>query len=314
MYYTPTTLGRMLRIEEIFTIHYFEYHKDYVFGGEKHDFWELLYIDRGEALVTADDRQFVMTQSQLLFHPPGEFHAISANGVVAPNTIVISFGCDSMDMERLTGRIFYVNEFERQLLASIIREAKYAFSNDLGNPTYRRLELRSKEDANMHDFAAQQMLLCNLEILLISLIRKGGVKARSIAVGLDQENLWKERVQQVVAWIGQNLDRPISLSEICTKVMMNKSTLERVFRQQMGTSIINYCRRLKIDQAKKMLREENMNITQIAEQLGFSSIHYFSRTFKKITGMAPSEYALSVKAIIDHSEITSDSADNAQQE
>lgn len=314
MYYTPTTLERALRIEEIFTIHYFEYHKDYVFGGERHDFWELLYIDRGEALVTADNRQFVMSQSQLVFHSPGEFHAISANGVVAPNTIVISFACDSLDMERLTGRIFYVNEFERQLLASIVREANYAFSNDLGDPVYRRLELRPKEEQGMNDFAAQQMLLCNLEMLLISLIRKGGMKSNSAAVGIDQENLWKERVRQVVAWIGQNIDRPISLSEICTKAMMNKSTLERVFRQQMGTSIISYCRQLKIEHAKKMLREEKMNVTQIAERLGFSSIHYFSRTFKKITGMTPSEYALSVKAIIDHSEMTSASGESTQQE
>ena len=314
MYYTPTTLERALRIEEIFTIHYFEYHKDYVFGGERHDFWELLYIDRGEALVTADDRQFVMSQSQLVFHSPGEFHAISANGVVAPNTIVISFACDSLDMERLTGRIFYVNEFERQLLASIVREANYAFSNDLGDPVYRRLELRPKEEQGMNDFAAQQMLLCNLEMLLISLIRKGGMKSNSAAVGIDQENLWKERVRQVVAWIGQNIDRPISLSEICTKAMMNKSTLERVFRQQMGTSIISYCRQLKIEHAKKMLREEKMNVTQIAERLGFSSIHYFSRTFKKITGMTPSEYALSVKAIIDHCEMTSASGESTQLE
>lgn len=293
MYYTSTVLERALRIEKIFTIHYFEYHKDYVFGGERHDFWELLYIDRGEALVTAADRQFIMTQSQLLFHAPGEFHAISANGVVAPNTIVISFACDSPAMERLTGRVFYVNEYERQLLAGIVREANSAFSNDLGDPVYRSLELRCVQENDMHNFGAQQMLLCNLEMLLILLIRKGGLKSHGAAVGIDQENLWKERVRQVVTWIGQNIDRQISLNEICAKAMMNKSTLERVFRQQMGTSIINYCRKLKIEEAKRMLREENMNVTQIAERLGFSSIHYFSRTFKTITGMAPSEYALS---------------------
>lgn len=314
MYYTSTVLERALRIEKIFTIHYFEYHKDYVFGGERHDFWELLYIDRGEALVTAADRQFIMTQSQLLFHAPGEFHAISANGVVAPNTIVISFACDSPAMERLTGRVFYVNEYERQLLAGIVREANSAFSNDLGDPVYRSLELRCGQENDMHNFGAQQMLLCNLEMLLILLIRKGGLKSHGAAVGIDQENLWKERVRQVVTWIGQNIDRQISLNEICAKAMMNKSTLERVFRQQMGTSIINYCRKLKIEEAKRMLREENMNVTQIAERLGFSSIHYFSRTFKAITGMAPSEYALSVKAIIDHSEITLASGESTQQE
>jgi YesN/AraC family two-component response regulator len=56
---------------------------------------------------------------------------------------------------------------------------------------------------------------------------------------------------------------------------------------------------MKIDTAKHMIRDRRMNFTQIAEALGYSSIHYFSRQFKKITGMAPSEYASSVKAIVD---------------
>ena len=46
-----------------------------------------------------------------------------------------------------------------------------------------------------------------------------------------------------------------------------------------------------------------MNFTQIADALGYTSIHYFSRQFKKITGMTPSEYASSIKVLAeDHSE------------
>ena len=46
-----------------------------------------------------------------------------------------------------------------------------------------------------------------------------------------------------------------------------------------------------------MIRDEQMNFTQISEFLGYSSIHYFSRQFKKMTGMTPSEYASSIRAI-----------------
>ena len=48
-----------------------------------------------------------------------------------------------------------------------------------------------------------------------------------------------------------------------------------------------------------MIREDYYNFTQIADRLGFSSIHYFSRQFKRITGMTPSEYASSIKALSD---------------
>ena len=54
---------------------------------------------------------------------------------------------------------------------------------------------------------------------------------------------------------------------------------------------------LKINAAKELIRTNRMNFTQIAEHLGYASIHYFSRQFKKVTGMTPSEYASSIKAM-----------------
>ena len=66
-------------------------------------------------------------------------------------------------------------------------------------------------------------------------------------------------------------------------------------------SVIAYCNQRKIERAKQLIREERMNISQIAESLGFSSIHYFSRMFKKIEGMAPAEYGRSIKSLEDHS-------------
>jgi YesN/AraC family two-component response regulator len=54
---------------------------------------------------------------------------------------------------------------------------------------------------------------------------------------------------------------------------------------------------MKIDRAKEMIREKKYNFSEISERLSFSSIHYFSRRFKLITGMTPSEYAASVKSM-----------------
>ena len=59
--------------------------------------------------------------------------------------------------------------------------------------------------------------------------------------------------------------------------------------------LYRYFKNLKIDEAKIMIREGEYNFTEIAHRLGYSSIHYFSRHFKKATGMTPSEYAYSVK-------------------
>ena len=55
---------------------------------------------------------------------------------------------------------------------------------------------------------------------------------------------------------------------------------------------------MKIERAKLFLRESTYNITQISDVLGYSGIHYFSRQFKKITGMTPTEYSNSIKAMM----------------
>ena len=56
---------------------------------------------------------------------------------------------------------------------------------------------------------------------------------------------------------------------------------------------------MKIDFAKQLIRENDMNFTQISDFLGYSSIHYFSRQFKRSTGMTPSEYVSSIRALAD---------------
>ena len=82
--YIKTTLEEELIIKRIVTIHYFEYRKDFVFTGEKHNFWEFVYVDKGEINVTADERVFRLEHGEMIFHKPNEFHTLSANGKWLP--------------------------------------------------------------------------------------------------------------------------------------------------------------------------------------------------------------------------------------
>ena len=92
------------------------------------------------------------------------------------------------------------------------------------------------------------------------------------------------------------LTETLTLEQICHDNLIGVSQLQNLFRSKCGGGIIEYFTRMKITRAKELIREKNMNFTQIADFLGYNSIHYFSRQFKKITGMTPSEYALSIQA------------------
>ena len=71
--YESISLMENLVITEIYSIHYFEYTKDFVYEGESHDFWELLCVDNGVIEVTAGDQNLVLEKGEMIFHKPNEF-------------------------------------------------------------------------------------------------------------------------------------------------------------------------------------------------------------------------------------------------
>ena len=96
-----------------------------------------------------------------------------------------------------------------------------------------------------------------------------------------------------------NIASKLSLDDIAHFAGISKTAVKQLFREQAGCGACEYYIRMKIDLAKKYIRERSYNFTQIAEILGYDSIHYFSRQFKRCVNMSPSEYAASVKALSD---------------
>ena len=77
--YRKQKINCLLNISEIVTIHYFEFDRNFKSHGEKHDFWEMVYIDKGEMICTADKNRFVLKSGEMTFHKPNEFHNLSGN-------------------------------------------------------------------------------------------------------------------------------------------------------------------------------------------------------------------------------------------
>ena len=104
---------------------------------------------------------------------------------------------------------------------------------------------------------------------------------------------YSEDIERVKKFCLENLDKSLTLSEIALGTGMSVSKLKIIFRENFGGAI-NFFNELKIDAAKKKILERKLNFTEIADALGFSSLHYFSRLFKKKTGFSPSEYSKKV--------------------
>ena len=290
--FVATTLEQSIPIQKIVTVHYFEYAKDYVFEGERHDFWEILYVDKGEVEVMAGEVGYKLRQGEMIFHKPNEFHNVFANGVVAPNLVVVSFESNAPAMAYFEGKIIAAGEDERALFARIVREARDAFSSPLDDPS-----LTCLERASSHAFGSEQMIGILLEEMLIRLVRRGAEKAQGVkissSVKLRSDN---DLVKRVIAYMEENAAGSLTFSQVCRFSAQSATNLKTIFKSVTGYGVMEYYRMLKIETAKTMLREGDGNITQIADRLGYASVHYISRYFKQATGMTPSEYSLSIQA------------------
>lgn len=288
-------LREELCVSEIITIHYFEYTSTYHFPGETHDFWEFLCVDKGEVQVTAADKQHTLKRGEIIFHKPNEFHNVQSNGKTAPNLVVISFRCDSPCMKKLENLITSIGENERTLLARILSEARKCISTPMDDPYTEKME-RVSQPA----FGSEQMIRICLESFLISLIRQtdsGETPAPTVkSVKKKNDSLLYARI---ISYMNEHIREHLTIEEICRANLVGRSQLQKLFRTENQCGVIDYFSHLKIETAKQMIRENQDNFTQISSYLGYTSIHYFSRQFKKITGMSPSEYASSIKALSD---------------
>ena len=297
MAYIGVSLNDSIRIDQLFTVHYFEYSSDFAFSGETHDFWEFVYVDKGEIHITADSRQYTLQRGELIFHKPNEFHSLSATGSVAPCLTVISFSSNSPAMHFFEEKIFSIDDLERSLLAGIIIETKRSFSDRLDDPFLTHMNKKAEEQ-----FGAEQLLRLSLEYFLIHLIRRYSTphlnrSALSPLAKSSKLRSNKDCFQRILQYMEQHLGQQLSLEQICHDNLIGRSQLQKLFHTQTGHGVIDHFSFMKIEAAKQMIRGQQLNFTQISQQLGYSSVHYFSRQFKKLTQMTPSEYAASVKAI-----------------
>ena len=290
MQFTKNTFENCITIDSIYTIHYFEYTNKFYFAGEAHDFWEFIYVDKGSVDICMDDKQLTLKKGEIAFHKPNEFHKVSTYGHTAPNLVVVSFESNSPLMDFFRCRILETEQRERSLLADILIESKKLFCSPLDDPYLT--EMIKKTDAPM---GTEQLIKMHLEQFLIYLLQRYSIDKIQENVNSPQNTT--DIFNRVTAYMEDNISKHLSLEQICWDNMIGRTKLQKVFHAEVGMGIIDYFTRLKINTAKHMIRNGKLNFSQISELLGYSSIHYFSRQFKKVSGMTPSEYASSVKMI-----------------
>lgn len=119
-----------------------------------------------------------------------------------------------------------------------------------------------------------------------------GILGTEQARGSDDEN-WpsKEKViAEIIDYIEANYAREINLNMFSQRYHLTKEYLSRCFKEVVGFGIYEFVTETRMKKAKKLLMDPQAKIRVVAEQVGYNDQNYFSRAFKKYTGVHPSEF------------------------
>jgi two-component system response regulator YesN len=102
--------------------------------------------------------------------------------------------------------------------------------------------------------------------------------------------------EEVKSYIDQHYMHPISMGEIAERLGVTPNYLSALFHKKTGTTFVKYLTRIRMLKAKELLKDPNVQIQQVAEQVGYYSTRHFTKLFVKFFGCYPSEYRDGSKA------------------
>lgn len=106
----------------------------------------------------------------------------------------------------------------------------------------------------------------------------------------DRDRPGESAVATVTDYIHRHLHEQIYISELAEQVYLNEQYLARLFKKTLGLSILEYITQERLRLAKELLRSTDRPINRVADSVGYDNYSYFTRLFKRETGMTPQEY------------------------
>lgn len=264
-------VSHRLKIKNIYTFFYHEKEQGFLFPGESHPLPELTYVDQGTLHSVADGQDLLLEQGDMTLYGPDQWHMQYADISVAPRYVTISFDVEGGDLSSLLNRKFRTPQKAVTLLQQMLREQERmdAYSND--------------------------MILVLLNQLLLTLLREVNTTSAEKLKTSNSVHSENEIIRRAQQYISSHIREKLSVPLVARMVDVSPSYLTALFHKNLQISPGEYIRRIKLQESKQMIREDNLNFTEIAAALQYSTVHHFSRQFKEKFGITPSEYAKSVR-------------------
>lgn len=283
--YKQTKLQVIFSVTHMVEILYRSFPQNYLVDyPSKHNFWRAYYIDRGNVTFKLNSTAFSVDAGHIVFFAPHtSIERIETNSNKA-NMLSIFYVCPQLDKDFFENKTFALSLFEKTILSNLIKiSQQYCKRHSINPKGFKGTKIKS----NAPPFLSHHIKV-SIEHILLS-IYQDEINSHLIAKPTFHKH--DSIINSAIEYMHQNLEKKLTVKDIASHIKMSSSNFHAIFKKSTQQSVMDYFNTLKIEQAKVLIRTKQYTISEISLQLGYSSESYFSRQFKKITEMTPSEYA-----------------------
>ena len=262
---SPIHLNPRFRFSTLRTVWNFNWDGSFVFDGETHISWEIVYVASGRVCVTEDEKLYRLHEGDMIIHAPMEFHTISSADNTSPNVYVVTSIVEGELPQNLTEGVFSLTQAEQAEYKQIFDNLLAFFSND------ERDSLRG------------QWCTDALSAFLLKINFNHTAEEKLLLSHSATE--YKKIVMSMVEHVYDNC----TLEELATLNNTSVSSIKALFKRHSGISPMLHYSRLRCTEAIRLM-SEGMSAAETANLLNFSSPNYFNTFFKRMAGKPPAAF------------------------
>lgn len=269
----------LVKIEGLYSLFKRRYNKGKNFLGEMHDFWEVVYVIDGEVIISADENVHEFKSGDIIFHKPLELHKFNVVGESGATMFVFSFAMTGSICKNMERRAFHLDKYNRSIIKNFIEYVEY---NARNCP-----DIESDESFGdiLNYFESDDIFLQTVSNYISRIVLSLASGSNALPKTKTHET---ELFKKALEIMNQKISEALLIDDLARELNISVSSLKRLFDKYAGMSVHKYFLTLKIKTATVLLKS-GMSVNEVSDALGFSSQGYFSATYKRETGITPSQ-------------------------
>ncbi len=269
-------------ILQIIEMRYMNANLDWYVAPHVHPWYELHYVQSGEAHTVLGEKRIIAKPGQYYIIPPESVHGHNQSKANGPHSgLALRWQVLPNKVQEKKGSGLYIYDLEKGLCDKKIRDASVL-----------EIQMQHLFDLKIKYNSSIMTLLTSLASIIFSLSNEDyrvhwkGIKDMSCSL-----------TYQALLFINDNYDRKLNIHEVANALGVSYPYLARVFKRDMQKTLVSYLQEVRIQEAKKHLGHTKKTLKEIAAEVGFENEYYLSNVFKKVSGVSPKHYRESITDI-----------------